>query len=191
MKTTTLVKFNNGIKGARPMSIASEIGLNTSRTNENALNNYVYEEFKKWGFAPYSPNLFPIRREDAKYPSDELLSLSIIRSYFYNFVNSKFGKPSKEKLDASSLAIRMGYPGQLGRSGLNAYVVGELNKLGLTPYQGRHGAISLGIGLNIFDGGVYPTNNPVVKRIIKEFFEDIQGQCFNGKAEKYAIRISA
>ena len=190
MKTTTPVKSRANLNLTCPMSIASEIGLNTSRTNENALNTYVYEEFKKWGFAPYSPNLFPIRREDAKYPSD-VLTLSIIRSYFYNFVNSEFGKPSKEKLDASSLAIRMGYPGQLGRRGLNAYVVGELNKLGLTPYQGRHGAISLGIGLNIFDGGVYPTNNPIVKRIIKEFFEDIQGQYFNGKAEKYAIRISA
>jgi hypothetical protein len=188
MKTATLVKSNNGINLSRPISIANE--LNLTVVNENALNTYVYEEFKKWGFAPYSPILFPIRREDAKYPSD-VLTQSIIRSYFYNFVNSEFGKPSKEKLDASSLAIRMGYPGQLGRRGLNAYVVGELNKLGLTPYQGRHGAISLGIGLNANDGGVYPTNNPIVKRIIKEFFEDIQGQYFNGKAEKYAIRISA
>ena len=185
MKTTTLVKSLT-----RPMSIASEMGLNTSHTNEKTLNNYVYEEFEEWGFAPYSPNSFPIRREDAKYP-DELLTQSIIRSYFYNFVNSEFGKPSKEKLDASSLAIIMGYPGQLGRRGLNAYVVGELNKLGLTPYQGRHGAISLGIGLNIFDGGVYPVNNPIVKRIIKEFFDDIQGQGFKGEVERFAIRISA
>jgi hypothetical protein len=190
MKTTTLVKSRANLNLTCPMSIASEMGLNTSRTNEKTLNNYVYEEFEEWGFTPYSPNLFPIRREDAKYPSDELTQ-SIIRSYFYNFVNSEFGKPSKEKLDASSLAIRMGYPGQISRSALNTHVVQELKKGGVTPYQGRHGAISLGIGLNISDGGVYPTNNPIVKRIIKEFFEDIQGQYFNGKAEKYAIRISA
>lgn len=174
-----------------PMFIASEIGVNTSRTNEKALNNYVYEKFKEWGFAPYSPNLFPIRREDAKYPANELLTSSIVKSYFFSFVNEDFGKPSKEKLDASSLAIRMGYPGQLGRSDLNAYVVRELKKLGLTPYQGRHGAISLGIGLNIFDGGVYPINNPIVKRIIREFFEDINSLGFNRKVERYAIRISA
>ena len=190
MTTTTLVK-SRALNLTRPISIAWEIGLNTSHTNEKALNNYVYEKFKEWGLVPYSPNLFPIRREDAKYPADELLTSSIVKSYFFGFVNEKFGKPSKEKLDASSLAIRMGYPGQISRSALNAYVVQELKKLGLTPYQGRHGAISLGIGLNIFDGGVYPTNNPIVKRIIRVFFKDIQGQGFNEKAEKYAIKISA
>ena len=186
MTTTTLVKSNNGINLSRPISIANE--LNLAVTNENALNNYVCEKFKEWGFVPYSPNLCPVRSKDAKYPANELLTQSIIRSYF---INSEFGEPSKEKLDASSLAIRMGYPGQIGRSGLNSFVVGELKKLGLTPYQGRHGAISLGIGLNIFDGGVYPTNNPIVKRIIRDFFKDIQGQGFNEKAERYAIRISA
>ena len=175
----------------RPMSIALKMGLNTSHTNEKALNSYVYEKFKEWGFAPYSPNLFPIRREDAKYPANELLTSSTVRSYFFSFVNKEFGKPNREKLDASSLAIRMGYPGQIGRSGLNSFVMGELNKLGLTTYQGRHGAISLGIGLNASDGGVYPTNNPVVKRIIREFFEDIQGQGFNSYPNKYAITVRA
>ena len=63
--------------------------------------------------------------------------------------------------------------------------------MGLAPNQGRHGAIGLGIGLNIFDGGVYPVNNPIVKKIIREFFEDIQGQGFNEKVERYTIRISA
>ena len=185
MKTTTLVKSLT-----RPMSIASEMGLNTSHTNEKTLNDYVYEEFKEWGFVPFSKTLFPVNKNLALYPSDEKLTQAIIKSFFFGF-NEEFGKPSKEKLDASSIAIRMGYPGQSGRRGLNAYVVGELNKLGLTPYQGRHGAISLGIGLNIFDGGVYPVNNPIVKRIIKEFFDDIQGQGFNGEVERFAIRISA
>lgn len=190
MTTTTLVK-SRALNLTRPISIAWEIGLNTSHTNEKALNNYVYEKFKEWGFVPYSPNLFPIRREDAKYPADELLTSSIVKSYFFSFVNEKFGKPSKEKLDASSLAIRMGYPGQISRSALNAHVIQELKKLGLSPLQGRHGAIGLGIGLNIFDGGVYPINNPIVKRIIREFFKDIQGQGFNEKVERYTIRISA
>ena len=185
MKTTTLVKSLT-----RPMSIASEMGLNTSHTNEKTLNDYVYEEFKEWGFVPFSKTLFPVNKNLALYPSDEKLTQAIIKSFFFGF-NEEFGKPSKEKLDASSIAIRMGYPGQISRSALNTHVVQELKKGGVTPYQGRHGAISLGIGLNISDGGVYPTNNPIVKRIVREFFEDIQGQCFNGKAEKYAIRISA
>jgi hypothetical protein len=165
--------------------------MNTSLTNEKTLNNYVCEEFKNWGLTPFSNTLIPVRKEEAKYPSNELLTQSIIRSYFYSFVNSEFGKPSKEKLDASSLAIRMGYPGQIGRSGLNAFVVGELNKLGLSPLQGRFGAMGLGLALNPQDGGVYPVNNPIVKRIVKEFFEDIQGLGFNGEKTKYAVRISA
>ena len=190
MTTTTPSRPRINLNLTCPMSIASEIGLNTSRTNENALNNYVYEKFKEWGFVPFSKTLFPVNKNLALYPSDEKLTQAIVKSFFLSF-NEEFGKPSKEKLDASSIAIRMGYPGQISRGALNTHVVQELKKLGLTPYQGRHGAISLGIGLNIFDGGVYPTNNPIVKRIIRVFFKDIQGQGFNEKAEKYAIKISA
>jgi hypothetical protein len=69
--------------------------------------------------------------------------------------------------------------------------VGELKTLGLSPNQGRLGAIGLGLGLNAFDGGVYPVNNPIIKRIICEFFEDMQGQGFSDEVERYAIRISA
>ncbi len=167
------------------------LGLNISQTNENALNTYVFETFKKWGFVPLSKDLFPIQKEDARYPSEEKLTQSIVQSYFNFTFNGTFGRPSKEKLDASSLAISMGYPGQISRSSLNAYVVGKLKTLGLSPNQGRLGAIGLGLGLNAFDGGVYPVNNPIIKRIIREFFEDIQGQGFNDEVERYAIRISA
>jgi hypothetical protein len=163
--TTKPIK-SNGINLSRPIVMADELGLNISQTNENALNTYVFKTFKKWGFVPLSKGLFPIQKEDARYPSEE-------------------------KLDASSLAISMGYPGQISRSSLNAYVVGELKTLGLSPNQGRLGAIGLGLGLNAFDGGVYPVNNPIIKRIIREFFEDIQGQGFNDEVERYAIRISA
>ena len=184
---------NNGINLSRPASIANE--LNLAVDNENALNTYVFKIFKKWGFVPFSKNLFPVNKNLALYPSDEKLTQAIVKSFFFGFnefgFNEEFGKPNREKLDASSLAIRMGYPGQISRRALNAYVVRKLEKLGLSPLQGRHGAIGLGIGLNIFDGGVYPVNNPIVKRIIKEFFEDIEGRGFNGKIEKYAIRISA
>lgn len=191
MTSATLIKSNNGINLSRPISIADELELNTSRTNENDLNTYVFEEFKKWGFVPLSDKLFPVQKNLATYQANEKLTQSIVRSYFFSFLNRDFGKPSREKLDASSLAIRMGYPGQLGRSGLNAYVVAELKKLGLAPNQGRHGAIGLGLGLNIFDGGVYPVNNPIIRRIIRGFFKDLQSQGFNSEVEKYAISISA
>jgi len=189
--TTKPIK-SNGINLSRPIVMADELGLNISQTNENALNTYVFETFKKWGFVPLSKDLFPIQKEDARYPSEEKLTQSIVQSYFnFTLFNGTFGRPSKEKLDASSLAISMGYPGQISRSSLNAYVVGELKTLGLSPNQGRLGAIGLGLGLNAFDGGVYPVNNPIIKRIIREFFEDIQGQGFNDEVERYAIRISA
>ena len=190
--TTKPIK-SNGINLSRPIVMADELGLNTSQTtNENALNTYVFETFKKWGFVPLSKGLFPIQKEDARYPSEEKLTQSIVQSYFnFTLFNGTFGRPSKEKLDASSLAISMGYPGQISRSSLNAYVVGELKTLGLSPNQGRLGAIGLGLGLNAFDGGVYPVNNPIIKRIICEFFEDMQGQGFNDEVERYAIRISA
>lgn len=189
MTTTTLIKSNNGINLSNPISIANE--LNLAVVNKNALNAYVFEEFKKWGFVSFSKTLFPVQKNLATYPSKEKLTQSIVRSYFFSFVNNDFGKPSKEKLDASSLAIRMGFPGQVGRSGLNAHVIQELKKLGLTPNQGRHGVIGLGLGLNIFDGGVYPVNNPIIRRIVREFFEDLASQGFKSEVEKYAISISA
>jgi hypothetical protein len=187
MTATTL----NGINLLNPISIANELNLAAVDENALALNTYVFEEFRKWGLVPFSKTLFPVQKNSAYYPSKEKLTQSIVWSYFFSFVNKDFGKPSKEKLDASFLAIRMGYPGQLGRSGLNAYVVGELKKLGLSPNQGRHGAIGLGLGLNIFDGGVYPVNNPIIRRIIRNFFEDLASQGFNSEVEKYAISISA
>ena len=51
MTTTTQVK-SRALNLTRPISIAWEIGLNTSHTNEKALNNYVYEKFKEWGLVP-------------------------------------------------------------------------------------------------------------------------------------------
>lgn len=189
MTSATLIKSQHGLNLSNPISIANE--LNLAVVNENALNSYVFEEFKKWGFVSFSKTLFPVQKNLAAYPSKEKLTQSIVRSYFFSFVNNDFGKPSKEKLDASSLAIRMGYPGQIGRSALNDHVIQELKKLGLSPNQGRHGAIGLGLGLNIFDGGVYPVNNPIIRRIIRDFFEDLASQGFNSEVEKYAISISA
>ena len=185
MTSATLIKSQHG----NPISIANE--LNLAVVNENALDGYVFEEFKKWGFVPFSKTLFPVQKNLAAYPSKEKLTQSIVKSFFFSFVNNDFGKPSKEKLDASSLAIRMGYPGQISRSALNAHVIQELKKLGLSPNQGRHGVIGLGLGLNIFDGGVYPVNNPIIRRIVREFFEDLASQGFKSEVEKYAISISA
>lgn len=189
MTSATLIKSQHGLNLSNPISIANE--LNLVVINKNALNAYVFEEFKKWGFVPFSKTLFPVQKNLATYPSKEKLTQSIVKSFFFALVNEAFGKPSKEKLDASSLAIRMGYPGQIGRSALNAHVIQELKKLGLSPNQSRHGAIGLGLGLNIFDGGVYPVNNPIIRRIIREFFEDLASQGFNSEVEKYAISISA
>ena len=196
MISTTLPQSRVSLNLSRPIYLCKELGLNTSTTNENSLDSYVFEEFKKWGLVPFSKTLFPVNKNLALYPNEKLTQ-AIIKSFFFGFnsfffgFDEDFGKPSKEKLDASSLAIRMGYPGQLGRSSLNAFVVGELEKIGLAPNQGRLGAIGLGIGLNIGDGGVYPVNNPIVKRIIREFFEDVNSLGFNSEVERYAIRISA
>lgn len=188
MTSATLIKSKPGLNLSRPISVANE--LNLAVVDENALNSYVFEEFKKWGFVSFSKTLFPVQKNLAAFPSKEQLTQSIVKSFFFA-LDEAFPKPSKEKLDASSLAIRMGYPGQIGRSALNAHVIQELKKLGLSPNQSRHGAIGLGLGLNIFDGGVYPVNNPIIRRIIRDFFKDLASQGFNSEVEKYAISISA
>lgn len=178
----------------RPIQIVEKLRLNVN-VIVNELDNYVYEKFQTWGLCPISKsgkiNLIPTDWEQAKYPAEEVLTKSIIESFFnINGFNKYFDAPSREWMDAPSIAIRMGYAAQFGRSALNSYVISELKELGLCPYKGRHGAVGLAEGLNSSDGGVYPVNNPIVQRIVREFFEDL-GAVADTADTSFTIRVSA
>ncbi|MEH1786921.1 MAG: hypothetical protein V7L23_15415 [Nostoc sp.] len=153
------------------IAIARKLGKRLpSEVEATALKKYVWDSLRGWGLCPISNVVGQSSSYDnALYSMD----CALVREVIINFIDreSKAIYPSENWLDVPSIAIFLNLPGEFCRSSLSEYVTDSLqNVFGLYPVRGRMGAT--GPALNARDGGLFPVNNALVRRIVKSYFKE-------------------